>query len=353
MKLTHLPWKKLLLIVVVILIAVGGWYYWKSTNNTQGDLAAKAVVVERRNLVSTVAATGTINASDKVDIGSKISGRILKVYIEENSYVKEGDILMELDAEQISSQVAQTQATLDNAAAFYERQKKLFSQGAIAAQTLDDAEKTYLVARANHQSTLSQLNDTIIRAPISGFVIGKPLTAGSTVSAGTANVMVLATLANLDQMEIETLVDESDIGQVRDGMSSTFQVDTFPQKTFTGKAIRISKASTTSNNVIYYKVTIHVDQPTGLLPGMTARVTIETNSRDNVIAVPVRYVQEQNKKKIVNVLMADNKVAVREVTTGLTTDEYVEILTGLNEGEKILSPSTTKQGAANIRVPRM
>lgn len=161
MKLTHLPWKKRLLIVAVILIAVGGWYYWKSTTATQGDLASKAVVVERRNLVSTVAATGTINASDKVDIGSKISGRILKVYIEENSYVKEGDILMELDTEQISSQVAQTQATLDNSVAFYERQKKLFSQGAIAAQTLDDAEKTYLVAKANHQSTLSQLNDTI------------------------------------------------------------------------------------------------------------------------------------------------------------------------------------------------
>ena len=353
MKFTNLPWKKILLIVAVILVAVGGWYYWKSTSNTQGNLATKAVAVEKRDLVSTVAATGTINASDKVDIGSKISGRILKVYIEENSYVKEGDILMELDAEQISSQVAQTQATLDNAAASYQRQKTLFSQGAIAAQALDDAEKTYLVARANHQSTLSQLNDTIIRAPISGFVIGKPLTAGSTVSAGTANVMVLATLANLDQMEIETLVDESDIGQIRDGMYSTFQVDTFPEKTFTGKVIRISKASTTSNNVIYYKVTIHVDKPSGLLPGMTARVTIETNSRENVVSVPARYVQEQGKKKIVHILVGDDKSEAREVTIGLVTDEYTEILTGLQEGEKVLSPSVTKQGAANLRVPRM
>lgn len=353
MKQTTIPWKKIVIGLAVIAIAVGGWFYWKSTSGSQEDLASKAVAVEKRDLTSSVSATGTIKASDSVDIGSKISGRILKVYIEENSYVNEGDILMELDAEQIRSQVEQSQATLDNAAAFYQRQENLYRQGAIAAQTLDDAEKSYRVAKANHQNYLSQLDDTVIRAPMSGSVIGKPLTAGSTVSAGTANVMVLATLANLDKMEIETLVDESDIGQVHDGMHATFQVDTYQGKDFTGKVVKISESSTTSNNVIYYKVTIMVDQPEGLLPGMTARVTIETQSKDDVVSVPVRYVQEQGGKKIVYVLVVGNKTEVREVTTGFATDEYIEILSGLSVGEKVVSPSAIKQVSPNMRVPRM
>lgn len=353
MKQTTIPWKKIVIGVVIVAAIVGGWVYWQSNTGSQEDLASKAVAVEKRNLTSTVSATGTIKASDSVDIGSKISGRILKVYIEENSYVNEGDILMELDAEQITSQVEQSQATLDNAAAFYQRQENLYRQGAIAAQAIDDAEKNYRVAKANHQNYLSQLDDTVIRAPMSGFVIGKPLTAGSTVSAGTANVMVLATLANLDKMEIETLVDESDIGQVHDGMQATFQVDTFQGKDFTGKVVKISKSSTTSNNVIYYKVTIMVDQPEGLLPGMTARVTIKTQSKDDVLAVPARYVQEQNGKKIVYILAAGNKTDVREVTTGFATDEYIEILSGLTAGEKVVSPSVIKQTANNMRVPRM
>lgn len=342
-----------MIFVVVVAIAVGGWFYWKSTSTAPDAMASKAVVAEKRDLISSVSATGTIKATDSVDIGSKISGRILKVYIQENSYVKSGDILMELDGEQIRSQVEQTQATLDNAASFYQRQKKLFDQGAIAAQTLDDAEKTYRVAAANHQTVVSQLNDTVIRAPISGSVIGKPMVEGSTVSSGTANVMVLATLANLDKMEIETLVDESDIGQVKDGMLVNFQVDTFPGKVFTGKVMRISKSSTTSNNVIYYKVTIVVDQPEGLLPGMTARVTIETKKKDGVLSVPLRYVQDQGGKKSVFVLTADGKTETRAVTTGFASDEYIEILTGLNEGEKVVSPASVKPGGSSTRVPRM
>jgi RND family efflux transporter, MFP subunit len=352
-------WKKILIAVAVIGAAIGGWLYWQQSSTGGSEkLDEKAIAVESHHLVSTVSATGTINASDKVDIGSKISGRILRVYIEENSYVNEGDILMELDAEQIRSQVAQTQANLDNANAFYGRQKKLFDQGAIAAQTLDDAEKTYRVALASHQSAMSQLNDTIIKAPMSGFVIGKPLTAGSTVSAGTASVMVLATLANLDKMEIETLVDESDIGQVKEGMSATFQVDTFIDKTFTGEVVKISKASTVSNNVIYYKVLIKVDQPDGLLPGMTARVTVETENREGVLAVPARYVRERSGKKVVHVLGTDNKVEPREVVTGISTDEHIEIVSGLELGEKIVlgssgaRPGETNGGSNNLRVPR-
>lgn len=350
--LKNLPWKKIVAIVVVIAIGVGGWFYWKSSSTSEGDLASKAVTAAKKDLVSEVAATGTIDATDSVDIGSKISGRILKVYIEENSYVKEGDILMQLDDEQIQSQVKQTQATLNNAYSSYLRQKSLYDQGAIAAQTLDDSEKTYLVARANHQSALSQLDDTIIRAPMSGYVIGKPLTEGSMVSAGTANVMVLATLANLDRMEIETLVDESDIGQVKEGMVADFQVDTFADRNFTGKVMKISKKSTTSNNAIYYKVLVIADQPEGLLPGMTARVTIQTGSKDGVLALPVRYVQEKNGNKVVLVLGEKNQTEERTVTTGFSTDEYVEIVSGLAEGEKVVSPSAMKQNA-NARIPRM
>lgn len=346
------PWKKIAVVGAVIAIIIGGWFYWKNSSATNTDLSAKAIAVEKKDLVSEVAATGTIDATDSVDIGSKISGRILKVFIEENSYVNEGDILMQLDDEQIQSQVKQTQATLNNAHSSYLRQKALYDQGAIAAQTLDDAEKTYLVAQANHQSALSQLEDTVIRAPMSGYVIGKPLSEGSMVSAGTANVMVLAKLANLDRMEIETLVDESDIGQVTEGMLAEFQVDTFSDKNFTGKVTKISKISTTSNNAIYYKVLVVVDHPEGLLPGMTARVTIQTGSKSGVLALPVRYVQEKEKKKVVLVLGAKNQTEERTVTTGFSTDEYVEITSGLTEGEKVVSPSAMKQNTS-ARIPRM
>ncbi|MBP7248224.1 MAG: efflux RND transporter periplasmic adaptor subunit [Negativicutes bacterium] len=347
----NLPTKKIVLALIVGIMAFGGWYYWSSSQVKPEDLNSKAVVVERKDLISTISATGTINAIDSVDVSSKITGRIVKVNVVENSRVTQGDVLMLLDDQQIRSQVEQTQANLDNSKSAYDRHQTLFDQGAIAAQTLEDAERTYRVASANHANLLSQMSDTVIQAPISGMVIGKPISEGQTVAPGISTPMVLMTLANLDKMEIEALVDETDIGHVQEGMKTTFQVDTYPDRTYTGKVTKISKKATTSQSVVYYKVIILVDKPEGILPGMTARVTIQTAEKLGVLSIPLRFVRENKGKKVVQVLV-DGKAEERIIETGFSNEESIEVLSGLKEGEKVIPPKSTNANG-NLRVPRM
>ena len=204
------------MIIVAALVLAGSYGGYKYYQSTQAEAqTVKIGRVTRGDLTETVSATGSLTALDNVDISSKITGRIVEVLVKENQHVNAGDVLVRLDATSLKATLAQMQAKLTNAQLTYKRDRDLLNRGAISQATYDAAYADYLVALSNYEKAASDVNDTVITTPISGYIIGKPTPVGQTISSGISTPQVIMSVATLDNMEIEALVDESDIGQVK------------------------------------------------------------------------------------------------------------------------------------------
>jgi HlyD family secretion protein len=334
--LRHKKW-----LVLVLIVAAAGWgaktYYNKTSKPV---VTGAAMAVERGDILATVSATGTISAVNSVDVSSRITGLITQVNVNENDRVQAGQVLILLDDTSLRSQRNQAQSQLANAAAIYARSRKLADIGGESQQQLDSDRTNYEVAQATYDNASSQLEYTVITAPIDGQVIGKPIPAGQTVAPGISNPMVLLTVADLSKMQIQVQVDESDIGRVKLGQKVDFTVDAYPEKIFTGIVSLISQKAVIQQNVVYYTVYVDVDEPQGLLyPTMTARVTIKVGESKNTLIVPLSAVKEIKGQKYVQI-MVDGKPQSIPVQLGLADDEKVELLSGVKEGDQILLPAS-------------
>lgn len=335
--------KVILLVTVVVIAAKFGVAMYQDKNKPA--MTGQLIAVERGDIVSLVTATGTIKPVTMVDVSSKITGLIKEVKVNENEQVKAGQILILLDDKRLMAQLSQSQAKLANTAANYERNQKLNRIGAVSNQQLDAANMDYSVAQATYDDAVSQLDDTVIRAPIDGVIIGKPIPAGQTVAPGISTPMVLMSVADLSRMQIEAQVDESDIGKILVGQKVDFTVDAYMGKVFNGTVSNISQKANIQQNVVYYTVTIDVERSENLLkPTMTARVSIHIGESKNTIIVPLSAIKESKGQQYVQT-MVNGKVENISITTGLVGEDRVEVLSGLTSGDQILLPQPKPQGA--------
>ena len=346
---------KYMIIVAALVLAgsYGGYRYYQSTQAATETI--KLGKVTRGDLTETVSATGSLTALDNVDISSKITGRIVEVLVKENQHVNAGDVLVRLDDTALKATLAQMEAKLINAQLTYNRDRDLLNQGAISQATYDAAYADYLVAKSNYEKASSDVNDTIITTPINGYIIGKPTPVGQTISSGISTPQVIMSVATLDNMEIEALVDESDIGQVKEGQKVKFTVDAYPEETFMGTVRLLSKKATTENNVIYYKVYVTVDDAKGkLLPTMTARAEFIISEAKDVTMVPLNCIYTEGKRRYVKVYNEKTKKTKDvDVSVGLSNDNNI-VVTGadLQEGEKLLvKKAVAKQTNTNRMGP--
>lgn len=327
-------------IAFCVLLAAGGYGGYRYYQSTQAVAeTVKTGAVARGTLTQTVSATGSLSAVDNVDISSKITGRIVEVLVTENQHVNAGDILVKLDATALEATRDQMKAKLDNAEATYRRYVDLLNRGAVSQSAFDDVYANYLVAKTNYEKAASDVQDTIITSPIEGYIIGKPTPVGQTISSGISTPQVIMSVATLDNMQIETMVDESDIGQVREGQSVKFTVDAFPNETFTGKVRLVSRKAETENNVIYYKVYVTVDDSKGkLLPTMTARADIIIAEAGDVLMVPLNCIYAEDGRRYVKVYNSKTgETRDVDVTIGLSSDSEIQVTAaGLQEGDKLL-----------------
>lgn len=346
---------KIWIITIVLLVAmgIGGFYAYKSKATPVS--VATTVAVERGDVISMVSATGTISPVNLVDVSSKISGLIKEMKVKENDQVTVGQVLLVLDDTHLRAQVSQAKAHLINVKGIYERTSRLEAMGAVATQQLENTLSDYNMAQAAYDDAVSQLNDTIIRSPINGQVIGKPTPAGQAVAPGVSTPMVLLTVADMSLMQIETQVDESDIGQIKVGQKATFTVDAYPTKTFTGTVSNISQKANVVSNVVYYKVLVDVDAAENLLkPTMTARVSIYVAESKGALMVPLAAVKSNNGKLYVTVINA-GKEEQKTVTTGIAGDAKIEILSGLAEGDQVVvsAPKVSTSNTPKSGMPGM
>ena len=315
----------------------GGYKYYVSSQTPAATV--KTGVVERGNLVETISATGALSAVNNVDISSKITGRIVEVLVEENQHVNAGDVLVRLDDTALMATMRQMKAKLDNAEANYNRFQKLVESGAISRSEYDNVYADYLVAKTNYEKAASDVQDTVITTPIDGYIIGEPTPVGQTISSGISEPQVIMSVATLDDMQIEAMVDESDIGQVKVGQKVNFTVDAYPNENFSGKVRLISRKAETENNVIYYKVYVDVDDAKGkLLPTMTARADFVIASAENVLMVPLNCVYVEGKRRFVKVYNTKTKESRDvDVKLGLSNDSEIVVQTdAMKPGEVLL-----------------
>ena len=342
----------LLLLILVLVVAAGcfGGYRYYKAKQAAGAKTVKTAAVQYGELRKTVSATGSLSAIDNVDISSKITGRIVQVNVAENDHVTAGQLLIKLDETSLKQTELQKKAQMEDCLLTLNRDQALLDRGAIAQQTYDTALMNYKVAKAAYDAAVA--NDTNIYSPIDGYVIGKPTPVGQTISSGISTPQVIMSIANLDKMQIEAMVDESDVGQVRVGQQVEFTVDSFANETFTGTVRLISRSATTTNNVVYYKVYIDVANSQGkLFPTMTARSNIIISQKEDVLNVPLNCIfydgGEPYVKKYDEATKKETKVTVQ---LGLSGDENVEVTAdGLKEGDKLVVKQLTSKQTNSSR----
>ncbi len=337
---------KYIAIGLVVLMAGcwGGYNYYTSTKTETATI--KTGVVTKGSLVKSISATGSLSAVNNVDISSKITGRIVAVMVEENQHVNAGDVLVRLDDTALRATMNQMNAKLVKAENDFNRYKTLLIKGAISASDYDEYESNYLVAKTNYEKAVSDVGDTVISSPIDGYVIGKPTPVGQTISSGISTPQVIMSVATLDNMQIETLVDESDIGQVKVGQRVRFTVDAYNNETFTGTVRLVSRQAKTENNVIYYTVYVNVDDSKGkLLPTMTARAEIIVDELDNTLVVPLNCINVEGTSRFVNVYNAKTKESRKvSVQTRMASDDALAVYSDeLKEGDVLLARKAVKK----------
>lgn len=325
----------------------------------------------------TVTATGEIQPVYKVDVGTQVSGKVEKLYVDFNSEVKKGDLLAELDRSTLSEQVQQAEAQLSNAQSnltlaqrTYDRTKALFDNKAATQEALDAAEdeliraKNQLVtAKSNCQKTKVDLGYAMIYSPISGVVLNKAVEEGQTVASSFSTPTLFTIANNLTEMQVEANVDEADIGQVKVGQPVTFTVDAFPEDVFTGTVKQVRLEPTVTSNVVTYTVIIDAPNPDEkLFPGMTASVSIIVKKEVGV-SVPMEALYCSIDKTTMEVMMKQGitfkelYASQEELTQSLrdvesktvwvkrqNTVEQVSVKPGLNDGAKTLITEGIHEG---------
>lgn len=360
--------------MVIVIIAGGVYAYYHHQETTKQSTSIETAQVERQNLKSTVSATGTISPTDSVEVSPKITARISSVLVKENDRVKAGQTVATLDGKDYQAKYDQAQYKVTNTKLDYERYKMLYEQGAGTKQAMDNAEYEYNTAVSTLSAAESDLAETTITAPMSGVVVGDPKPVGTMAVQGNSNPTVIMRIADTTKKQILAKVDETDIGKIKIGQDATFTVDTFTDKTFTAHVSKISQtdtsntwdingtstssssSSSSSSSVIYYYVTLDVDDPDDvLLLGMTARVDIITSEKENALVVPIAALKTNDKGSYVLRVTEGGKTEEIPVTTGIYSDDYVEILSDLTEGDTVSisytasKSTTTTQNKSNNR----
>ncbi len=373
-----------IIVSVIVAIAILAWLLSGKKKDTTINFTTEAVAPT--NIENSVTATGTIEAVKTVTVGTQVSGIINKLFVDYNSVVKKGQVIAELDKQNLQSQLNSAKAQLSQAQANllsaqsdlayqkanYQRNKTLYNKGLISANDYEQshlswqtanatvAERRDAVAAAREEVSRAQTNLSyaVITSPIDGVVISKSVEEGQTVAASYSTPELFTIAKDLKDMRVIANVDEADIGGVKVGQRVTFTVDAYPNDTFEGAVTQVRQEATTTNNVVTYEVVISApNQDLKLKPGLTANVNIYTEEIKNVLSVPskaLRYTPEKETvggRKIQDVTNAKNKVwtlegntlVAHKVTVGSTDGVHTQILGGIKNGAKVITGIATPE----------
>ena len=353
-------------------IAVGvGAIWWLGSGS--GNVQYTTAPVTRGDVTRAVTATGTVNPVLTIIVGSYVSGTITDIQCDYNTQVKQGQICATIDPRPYQTVVDQNKANLDQARAqlekdkailayaqlTYDRNARLAETSAVSKDALDNAKSALDQAKAQvglDEATIEQreaqlaaaqvnLDYTNIVSPVDGTVVSRNVTIGQTVAASFQTPTLFLIATDLTKMQVDTNVSESDIGGIKEGDKSSFNVDAFPKRTFAGTVTQVRQSPQTLQNVVTYDVVVSVDNADlALKPGMTAATRVIIDERSDVMRVPsqaLRYApsgQGLAGKAPARVwVLRDGKPEAVSVAAGLDDDTYTEIVSGeLKPDDKVV-----------------
>lgn len=391
--------KKLFLIAVLIVAAAAAAWYVLRTDKGDG-MAYLTEPVTTGNITRTVNATGEVGAVQLVSVGAQVGGQIKKLHVVLGQDVQKGDLIAEIDSvpqlnqletdkaklQSYESQLAAKKVALKIAKTKYDRELQLKKRDASSKESLEDAENAYALAKAEVTELESQIRQaqiavntdevnlgyTRITAPLDGTIVSVPVDEGQTVNANQTTPTIVQ-IADLDKMEIKIEISEGDITAVKPGMPITYTILSDPEteykatltsidpglttltdgsyKTTSSTSSSSSSSSSSSNNAVYYYGKALINNKKGPLRiGMTTQNVITVANVKDALLVPVIAVESRNGKKFVRVLGPGDKPERREVTTGIADGIHVQILSGLKEGDAVItSQLTEKEQAAALQ----
>ena len=381
--------------VAVVLVAVGGLIA-AARGGTKID-PSKLAKVERGDLAKSVVATGKVEPITKVEIKSKASGIVKKLLVDAGDRVKKGQVLAELDKEEIEAHVSQAKAQEEAAEASlrateadmerakvdaegvdvptlkraYDRAQGMAKEGVVSVSALDDAQRAYELAvnkqnvakaqlqvlhakigqaqaqvaqdRANLKQLEEQYSYTTVESPIDGVVLSRDVEVGDAVSSilvlGSSATLIM-TLGDISEVYVKGKVDESDIGKVYLGQPARIKVESFKDKTFNGKVTKISPMGVEKDNVTTFEVRVSINNPGGeLKAAMTANAEIILEEHKNVLQIPEGSIlYDKDKKASVEVPNPKGKEGKSKVAVniGISNGAKTELLSGLKEGDQVV-----------------
>jgi len=387
----------IVLVALVLFALLGG--------SKEEIISVQTESVVKRDITQTVSATGKINSEFKVTITPEVTGEIVSLPVKEGDKVKKGQLLIKIKADayvaqqqraeanlsSAKSSLAMNKAQLDKITSDYNRTKELHTKKLASDAELETSKSTYLSAVANYegaQATVLQMEaslketnqslyKTTIYSPMDGTISQLNVQLGDRVlGSGFSQGTDIMTVSDLSSMIATVQVDENDVILVALGDTARIKVDAYGDKIFKGTVYQIGNSAVatgtgTQEQVVNFDVKIRlIDPDPGLRPGMSCNATIETQTINNVLSVPIQCVTARgeenkpketakdqdeknsnvvdkkdkkasvtNKPKEVVFVVENNKVKMKEVTTGLSDDNYIQIKEGLKDGEKVVSGS--------------
>lgn len=381
-----------LLLVVILLVAFGG--------NKEDIFQVQTEQSQRKSITQVVSATGKINPVFLVKITAEATGEIVSLLVREGDKVKKGQLLLRIKPDiyeaqktsaearlaQTNANLNSTKALLDKVEADYKRIQGLFQKGLASDSELEASKSTFLQTKANYESqkssvaqseaslkeALENLNKTYVYAPINGTISVLDVELNERVIGSVFQGTQLLTVADLNQMEATVDVDENDVVLVSVGDTSKIKVDAFGDKEFLGLVTQIGNSAKTTglgtqDQVVNFEVKIKlIDPGDQIRPGMSCDADIETETKTNVLAVPIQSVTarlpgmkkeaeanseqvegeesapkpkngKNNKPKEVIFVVNDGKAKMVEVRTGISDDTYIEIIEGVKGDEEVIT----------------
>lgn len=382
--------KRALIILAIALVAGAAVYFFffRRTNKAPEWKTAK---VERGDISVKITATGALSAVRTVQVGAQVSGIVSKIFVDFDSVVRKGQVIALLDTTLLHASMRDAAASVERASGQAELMRRQFARTEMLFKEKVAAQADYDLAYANYKTAQAELKAAkatldheqimlryaTIKAPINGTVISRSVDVGQTVIS-SFNAPTLFTIANdLKQMQVLANVDEADIGQVKEGQQTEFTVDAYPYEVFRGVVAQIRLQPVLVQNVNNYVVVINVANPElKLLPGLTATVTIKSQEHGNILHIPatalhfipaIEYLATLNLSDTLTRQLQKKKTGGNEipkpgsecfvwvkhkdklqpvmVSTGLFDGANIEVAGNLNEGDEIVTATSSKAAA--------
>lgn len=382
--------KKWLILLFLILFACGGFYLYGQ--NKQEEITYLTETVQRGKLQKSIVATGSIRALNRVEVGSQASGKIEKIWVKLGQQIKTGDLIAEIDSQKQQNTLDTAEAKLNAyqaqlkakkvayeiALSNYQRYQKLYAQKSSSLMDLDNAKNTLAATEASIKEITASIKQTEIevntaktnlgytqiRSPINGTVISIPVSEGQTVNANQITPTIIQ-VADLSTLLIKLEISEGDITKIHSGMPVEFSTLSDSDHKYHSKIDSIDPALTTlsdneykesvanTNAIYFYANSIIENTANQLRIGMTAQAHIIIANLENTLLIPTLTIKREGNNTFVNVLN-NGKVEKREIQVGINDDIHTQIISGLTEGEKVISSQMVQgEQIGNTRRPRL